>query len=55
MDPNIKKLVVAVSYANFNTVLQEYLPGVITVNSSLPGFDFVNINNDNLYVLNGSS
>ena len=54
-DINKKKLVTAISYANFNTVIQEYLPGVITVNSNLPGFDLLNINNDEIYVLNGSS
>lgn len=50
-----RKLVAAISYSNFNTILKSYLPGVLTINSSMPGFDIDNINNVDLFSINGST
>jgi len=45
----------ALTYANLNTVLGDYLPGVLTINSHVPGFDINNINNNKLFSINSST
>lgn len=49
---DIARLVSAVTYANFNTILKEYLPGVLKVESDYNGFDVENRNNLSIYTLN---
>jgi hypothetical protein len=50
VNPQARLYMAAVTYANFNTILKEYLP-VMDIESDYPGFDAENIKNLNTYKL----
>ena len=50
----VKNVVAAVTFANFNTILKEYLP-ILNIESDFNGFDVSNINNPNIYTLTTKS
>ena len=49
------KVIQAISYANFNTILGDYLPGIININSNYPGFDIRNINSSSIFSVNSQT
>lgn len=55
IDKDTQQVFAAISYANFNTILKEYLPGVLTINSHIAGFDVNNLNNENLFSINSGT